>query len=230
MNRSLQSLNAPDVFGGGDCVTIQGFPQGFPPKTGAHAVREGPVVAANVIALTKYKLLKIPLSFLLFEPQSDLLTLLNLGDGRGIATKYGMTFSGEWAFRLKDYVNKKFLYRYSPATLLGPKAYARFQEVGYREESVKEVYDLKEVVTTEDYSVINWYDTSRRSQDIQREVNELDPDMAFNLLLESSDTLKVGSTGEFEFQLCILKRTDRDTEFRHALLRRYEQVMGQLAN
>jgi selenide,water dikinase len=228
VNRSMQTLTSPEIFGAGDCVTIQGFPQGFPPKTGVHAVREGPVVAANMAALVKYRLLRIPLSFMLFEPQSDLLTLLNLGDGRGIVTKYGMTFSGEWVFRLKDFVNKRFIHRYSPLALLGPAAYQHLQTLGYDESVQKAAYAMRVCDTTEDYSIINWYDASRRSQDIQSEVNELEPDIAFDLLLESSDTLKVGSSDEFEFQLSILQRTDRDTEFRYALLRRYEEATSEL--
>lgn len=228
VNRSLQTLTSPEIFAAGDCVTIQGFPQGFPPKTGVHAVREGPVVAANMAALVKYRLLRIPLSFMLFEPQNDLLTLLNLGDGRGIVTKYGMTFSGEWVFRLKDYVNKRFINRYSPQTLLGPRAYEHLLKEGYEKAAQKAAYAMRECSMAEDYSVINWYDATRRSQDIQREVNELETDIAFHLLLESSDTLKVGSSGEFEFQLCILQRMDRDTEFRYALLRRYEEAMSEL--
>jgi len=228
VNRSLQTLTSPEIFGAGDCVTIQGFPKDFPPKTGAHAVREGPVVAANMAALVKYRLLRIPLSFMLFEPQSDLLTLLNLGDGRGIVTKYGMTFSGEWVFRLKDYVNKRFIHRYSPQALLGVSAYEHLLQAGYDEAAQKAAYDMRSSDVTEDYSIINWYDASRRSQDVQHEVNELEPDIAFNLLLESSDTLKVGSSEDFEFQLCILQRTDRDTEFRYALLRRYEEAMSEL--
>lgn len=230
VNRSLQTLTSPEIFGAGDCVTIQGFPQGFPPKTGAHAVREGPVVAANMAALVKYRLLRIPLSFMLFEPQSDLLTLLNLGDGRGLVTKYGMTFSGEWVFRLKDYINKRFVRRYSPHALLGETAYQHLISTGYSENGQKEAYNMRECDVNEDYSVINWYDGSRREQDIQREVNELEAHIAFHLLLESSDTLKVGSSSDFEFQLCILRRTDRDTEFRHALLHLYEEAMSEVGS
>jgi len=44
----MQSTSHPNVFAGGDCVTMETYahekPQ-FPPKAGVYAVREGPFIA-----------------------------------------------------------------------------------------------------------------------------------------------------------------------------------------
>ena len=50
MNENLQSVSNGNVFAGGDCITIQGQPKGFPPKAGVYAVRAGPHIAHNIIS------------------------------------------------------------------------------------------------------------------------------------------------------------------------------------
>ena len=53
VNECLQSTSHPNVFGGGDCVTMDKFKQldrPFPPKAGVYAVRSGPIIAKNVAA------------------------------------------------------------------------------------------------------------------------------------------------------------------------------------
>ena len=47
VNDFLQSTSHPNVFAGGDCVTIESYAQevNFPPKAGVHAIKEGPVIA-----------------------------------------------------------------------------------------------------------------------------------------------------------------------------------------
>jgi NADH dehydrogenase FAD-containing subunit len=46
VNDHLQSTSHPNVFGGGDCVTMASYENaGFPPKAGVYAVRKGPVIA-----------------------------------------------------------------------------------------------------------------------------------------------------------------------------------------
>jgi NADH dehydrogenase FAD-containing subunit len=47
VNDYLQSTSHPNVFAGGDCVTIERFAQetNFPPKAGVYAIKEGPIIA-----------------------------------------------------------------------------------------------------------------------------------------------------------------------------------------
>jgi NADH dehydrogenase FAD-containing subunit len=59
VNDYLQSTSHSNVFGGGDCITMQSYsnsfdpsrPKGvFPPKAGVYAVREGPIIAQNIVS------------------------------------------------------------------------------------------------------------------------------------------------------------------------------------
>lgn len=52
VNEHLQSLNYPNVFAGGDCITIDKYVN-FPPKAGVYAVREGPFIGQNIVNYIK---------------------------------------------------------------------------------------------------------------------------------------------------------------------------------
>jgi len=41
-----------------------------------------------------------------YRPQRDFLSLLNLGDGRAIASKWGFAATGRWAMSLKDRIDR----------------------------------------------------------------------------------------------------------------------------
>lgn len=46
VNDQLQSTSHPNIFGGGDCITMENYiNRPFPTKAGVYAVREGPVIA-----------------------------------------------------------------------------------------------------------------------------------------------------------------------------------------
>jgi hypothetical protein len=225
VNRALQSLDYPNVFSGGDCVTIEGMPYGFPPKTGVHAVQEGPTVALNVIAYARMKLYDVPLSLMYYEPTSDMLQLLNFGDGRGMATKYLMSFSGSWAFTLKDYNDRRLMTKFSPIGLVGTEGYELYKRVRGQANAREQVY-AKHCHAPEEHWKPLLYSVDIREQDIEQEVWRLSPEMAFSLLMESSDTLKEGSSGEFQFQLQIIRRSDADPAFRTQLIRHYQQLLS----
>jgi selenide,water dikinase len=54
VNNFLQSTSHPNIFAGGDCITMESYAhENFPPKAGVYAVREGPVIAQNVINYMK---------------------------------------------------------------------------------------------------------------------------------------------------------------------------------
>ncbi len=92
------------VFAAGDCATLRDHPR--TPKAGVYAVRQGPVLARNLEA----RLAGRPLER--YQPQSDFLTLLNLGDGRALGTKWGASFEGPWVMRLKDRIDRAFMARF----------------------------------------------------------------------------------------------------------------------
>jgi hypothetical protein len=204
---------------------MEGMPYGFPPKTGVHAVQEGPTVALNIIAYARMKLYNMPLSLMYYEPTSDVLQLLNFGDGRGMATKYLMTFSGSWTFKLKDFNDRRLIAKFSPLKLLGEEGYELYKQVKGQANARELVY-ARHIHTEEEHWKPLLYSIDIKEQDIEQEVWSLTPEMAFSLLMESSDTLKEGSSDEFQFQLQIIKRSDADPAFRTQLIRYYQQLLS----
>jgi pyridine nucleotide-disulfide oxidoreductase family protein len=91
-----------DLFAVGDCASLPGTR-----KAGVYAVRQGPVLAANLRAHVEGTPLRD------YTPQHDFLALLNLGDGRAIAAKWGLAAHGRWAMRLKDRIDRGWMARYA---------------------------------------------------------------------------------------------------------------------
>jgi selenide,water dikinase len=108
---TLQVVGHDELFAAGDCASLVESP-GLP-KAGVYAVRQGPVLAGNLRAHAQGERLRA------YRPQRDFLSLLNLGDGRAIGSKWGLSFEGGWVFRLKDRIDRRFVQRFqlpSPET------------------------------------------------------------------------------------------------------------------
>jgi len=101
---TLQAAARDEVFAAGDCASLLTEPA--LPRAGVHAVRQGPVLAQNLAARVGGR----PLAA--YRPQRDFLSLLNLGNGRAVATKWGLAAEGAWAWRLKDAIDRRFVRRY----------------------------------------------------------------------------------------------------------------------
>jgi selenide,water dikinase len=101
---TLQAMGHDEVFATGDCASLVTDPR--LPKAGVYAVRQGPVLAHNLKAYAAERPLRA------YRPQRDFLSLLNLGDGRAIAVKWGFSAEGVWAWRLKDAIDRRFVRRY----------------------------------------------------------------------------------------------------------------------
>ncbi len=108
----LRSLNDPKVFGAGDCVTPDSFPN--LPKAGVYAVRQGPVLAANLRAATSGGRLQR------FRPQQRFLSLLNSGDGKAVLSYGRFALRSRAAWWLKDYIDRSFIKRYARPRLAPP--------------------------------------------------------------------------------------------------------------
>lgn len=104
VNRYLQSVSHPEVFGGGDCIWFEPCPLD---KVGVYAVRQNPVLVHNVRAQLEGKSLSA------FELDGSYLLIFNAGGGKGILHKNGLSFSGPPAFWIKDYIDRKFIKRFS---------------------------------------------------------------------------------------------------------------------
>ena len=46
----MQSCSHPNVFAGGDCVSMENYVESpYPTKAGVYAVRAGPIIAQNIM-------------------------------------------------------------------------------------------------------------------------------------------------------------------------------------
>lgn len=99
----LRSTVDERVFGGGDCIA---FGPRRLPRVGVFAVRQAPVLADNLLAAATGGALRR------FRPQKRWLTILNMGDGTGVAAWGRLVLHGALAFRWKDFLDRRFLARY----------------------------------------------------------------------------------------------------------------------
>lgn len=116
VNNYLQSTSHPEVFGGGDCITVK---KRHLDRVGVYAVREAPVIFNNLMACLKQEPIKE------FSPQQQYLLIFNLGDGNGIFVRHPFVIKAKWAFTLKDYIDRRFM--------------SMFQVSGEAQESQQEV-------------------------------------------------------------------------------------------
>ena len=101
---TLQVVGHDEIFAVGDCASLEGHPT--LPKAGVYAVREGPVLVHNLMARIAGRALRP------YRPQRDYLSLLNLGDGRAIAAKWGVSAEGRQLYGLKDWIDRRFMRRF----------------------------------------------------------------------------------------------------------------------
>ena len=106
VNASFQSSNHPHVFAAGDCADISGSAI---PKADVFSVNQGAPLAANLLASLAHS----PLTPYRHSP--NVLKLLALGDKCAIATRYGLSAAGGWAWRWKDSADRKWMNRYTLA-------------------------------------------------------------------------------------------------------------------
>ncbi|MBA6419304.1 FAD-dependent oxidoreductase [Pseudomonas sp. 5Ae-yellow] len=94
----LRSLDHDNIFASGDCASL---PQ--TPHSGVYAVRQGSVLADNLIA----HLQGSPLGS--FQPQSKALALLSCADGRALLSYGPLASEGKLAGRFKDWLDLRFM-------------------------------------------------------------------------------------------------------------------------
>jgi hypothetical protein len=95
VNQFLQLPDWPNVWGAGDCACVPDLrkPGKFQPPTAQHAMREGRLVAQNIVAVLSGRALK-PFSF------KSIGLLASLGRRTGVARIFGFNLSGFFAWWL----------------------------------------------------------------------------------------------------------------------------------
>ena len=123
VDANLQSSD-PDIFAVGDCAHLLANPR---PKAGVYAVREAPILYDNLRAalsgsdLTPYK------------PQRDYLKLISLGGKTALAEKFGTAREGQLLWRLKDYIDRKFMTQFDTLPEMAVPKLPRTTALGVKE-------------------------------------------------------------------------------------------------
>lgn len=112
VNKYLQSTSHPNVFAGGDCITMEDYhDKPYPTKAGVYAVRAGPIIAQNLVNYAENK------DLVEYVPQKGFLSLMMTGDGQCIGSKFGIGFYGKWVWELKDFIDMSFMDLFNPKYL-----------------------------------------------------------------------------------------------------------------
>jgi selenide,water dikinase len=101
---TFQVRGQPDLFAVGDCASLPGMA-----KAGVYAVRAAPLLNHNVRARIARADRR---RFRHYQPQSNFLSLLNLGDGSALGVKWGLVVRGRLVMWLKDRIDRRFVARY----------------------------------------------------------------------------------------------------------------------
>ncbi|MGF1548791.1 MAG: selenide, water dikinase SelD [Thiotrichales bacterium] len=111
---TLQTETDPAIFATGDCASWIGRPL---EKAGVFAVRMGPPLAENL----RRAVLGQPLKP--YRPQRRWLALISTGDRHAIASRGAFYTRGDWVWRWKDWIDRRFMRRFSEfPEMAAPKA------------------------------------------------------------------------------------------------------------
>jgi len=99
----LRSVSHPDVFAAGDTASLEGAAL---PKSGVYAVRQAPVLAANLKRVVR------GMPMLDYVPQKASLSLISCGGKYAIASRGSWSAEGRWAWWWKDWLDRRWIARF----------------------------------------------------------------------------------------------------------------------
>jgi len=100
---TLQHVDRDEIYAVGDCAR---FLPGPLPRIGVHGVRQGPVLQRSLLARLRGECLP------LYQPQRRALSILDLGDGVGLAVRGRWWWYGAGPLRLKRFIDRRWLRSY----------------------------------------------------------------------------------------------------------------------
>lgn len=116
--------STPHVFAVGDCAHLSDDPR---PKAGVYAVREAPVLFDNLRAVLSGRALQP------YKPQRDYLKLVSLGGKSALAEKFGTARQGPLLWKLKDYIDRKFMTQFDGLLAMDAPALPGIIALGVKE-------------------------------------------------------------------------------------------------
>lgn len=104
VNQALQSSEFPNIFGAGDCISLSDYPHLS--KNGVYAIRQAPILYGNIFRYLKGERLSA------FLPQSKFLSILSIGQKRGLLLYGKRMYTGELPWRLKNFIDRRYMNSY----------------------------------------------------------------------------------------------------------------------
>lgn len=101
VNAFLQSVQYPEIFGAGDCITMERYPN--LPKNGVYAVRQGPILWHNLKSHLDSRKQRI------FIPQHRYVSILSTGGGEAFLTYGNLSAHGKFPWVLKQRIDRNFI-------------------------------------------------------------------------------------------------------------------------
>ncbi len=123
VDANMQS-STEGVFAVGDCAHLSDNPR---PKAGVYAVRQAPILFDNLRAALSGGQLQP------YKPQRDYLKLVSLGEKSALAEKFGTARQGALLWKLKDYIDRKFMDQFETLTMMAAPKLPRTIALGVKE-------------------------------------------------------------------------------------------------
>jgi selenide, water dikinase len=128
VDTTLRVAGHDDVFAAGDTIAFSGREL---PKSGVYAVRAGPALAENIRRTLTGRSLRR------FRPQREALYLVSTGGRHAVGARNGLVVEGDWVWRWKDWIDRRFMRKFNDLPEMTPPA-AALSPVADRE-ALKEI-------------------------------------------------------------------------------------------
>jgi selenide,water dikinase len=102
VDETLRSVSHANVFATGDVAAFDAAPL---PKAGVFAVRQGPILAHNLLAPEDQPLRR-------YVPQRLFLSLITTGERHAVASRGGLSIQGDWVWRWKRRIDTRWMAMY----------------------------------------------------------------------------------------------------------------------
>lgn len=111
VNEHLQTPDDPKIFAAGDVASFLPRPL---EKAGVFAVRMGPALARNLRQALRGQPLRP------YRPQKHWLALISTGDRHAVASRGPIGFAGDWVWRWKDGIDRRFMRKFTELPAMAP--------------------------------------------------------------------------------------------------------------